>query len=126
MNLLGIDYGEKHIGLAIAVTSLAEPVVTIEKDMALKRIQELVEEYQIEQLVVGVSEGEMAIKSRRYGEYLSTELGLPVDFIDETLTSNESRLKVAQVGMKKSKREAKIDHYAAAILLQNYMDDKIF
>jgi len=122
MKLLGIDYGEKYIGLAVATTMLAEPVVTIEKDKALLRIAQLVDEFQIEQLVVGVSEGEMAEKSKIYGEVLAQQYHLPVVFVDETLSSSESRLKAAQMGMKKSKREGKIDHYAAALLLQDYID----
>lgn len=120
--LLGVDYGDKHIGLAVAVAPLAEPVVTIELEKAGSRISELVEEYQISTIVVGVSEGKMAERSKQFGENLAAEFKIEVVFHDETLTSQDARKMAAKSGKKKSVREAKIDHYAAAIMLQDYID----
>jgi putative Holliday junction resolvase len=123
MNLLAVDYGEKYIGIAIAQTPLAEPVVTVEKSHVTKKIIELIDYYQIDTLIVGISEGSMADKSRQFGNELHQLTGLPVKYVDETLTSSESRLQAAKAGFKKSKREAKIDHYAAALFLQDYIDN---
>lgn len=125
MNLLAVDYGEKYIGIAIALTPLAEPVVTIEKSHAIKKIIELIDHYQIDMLIVGLSEGSMAEKSRQYGHELEKLTSLPVTYVDETLTSADSRLQAAKAGIKKSKRETKIDHYAAALFLQDYIDSQI-
>lgn len=125
MNLLAVDYGEKYIGIAIALTPLTEPVVTVEKSHATKKIIELIDHYQIDTLIVGLSEGNMADKSRRFGDELEKLTGLPVKYVDETLTSSDSRLQAAKAGIKKSKREAKIDHYAAALFLQDYIDTQL-
>lgn len=67
----------------------------------------------------------MADKSRRFGDELEKLTGLPVKYVDETLTSSDSRLQAAKAGIKKSKREAKIDHYAAALFLQDYIDTQL-
>ena len=122
-HLLCIDYGDKHIGLAVATTLIAEPVATVLKPESLDHIQKLINEYNIRALVVGISEGQMAKKTREYAHELNQNFDLPIYFQDETLSSLETRKKMAQAQKKKSKRESKIDHYVATGILQDFIDE---
>lgn len=126
MNYLAIDYGDKYIGLAVATGPLAEPIATIKIDGALTTIMELAGQYAVDTIVIGISEGAMAKKTRDFAKKLETLTPIPIDFHDETLTSQETRLQIAQMGMKKSRRESKIDHLVAAAILQDYLDSKSF
>lgn len=121
-HILCIDYGDKHCGLAIATTSLAEPIETVSIDKALAKIKALISAYHIEELVFGLSEGKMAEKTRQFAATIGAETKLPIKFHDETLTSYDTRRRIAQAGAKKSKREQKIDHLVAAAILEDYLD----
>lgn len=120
--ILGIDYGEKHVGLAVTEGFLAEPVKTVPTRTALTEIMSLIDRYQVTRIMVGLSEGAMAQKTREFGLKLAQMTGLTVVYQDETLTSYETRLKMAKAGKKKQKREEKIDHLVAATILQEYLD----
>jgi putative transcription antitermination factor YqgF len=122
MNYLCVDYGLKHVGLAIATTPLAEPIATVPASQAVDRIAQLITDHQITQLVIGLSENQMAEKTRAFAGELARIFNLPVNFHDETLSSQETRQKMAQSGLKKSKREQKIDHLVAAAIIQDYLD----
>ncbi|MEK7497695.1 MAG: Holliday junction resolvase RuvX [Patescibacteria group bacterium] len=122
MTFLGIDYGRSKLGLAIAYGSLAEPLVVL-KSEELEKIKEIVKKEKVEKIIVGVSDGEMGKESRDFGLKLSQELGLPVDFQDENLSSIDAQRFAIEAGIKRSKRKALEDSYAAAVMLQNYLDN---
>ena len=119
--LLGLDYGQKHLGVALALGPLAEPLQLLPTASAFPQIQ-LIHQYQVDAIVIGLSEGQMAHTTHRFGQELQQATGLPVYYQDETLSSQETRLKLAQSGQKKSIREGKIDHLVAAAILQDYLD----
>lgn len=119
---LCLDFGLKHLGLAIADASLAKPLQTIPTNQALSQIQSLVHQYQIKSIVIGLSEGKMAQLTRLFGRQLSQLTHLPIYYHDETLTSYDVRVKAAQAGIKKSRRQGKLDHFAAAAILQDFLD----
>jgi putative Holliday junction resolvase len=130
MNYLCIDYGTKRVGVAIATTPIAEPLEIIPNstksmdDVAspfvFRRIQELLDLHAIEKIIIGISEERMAVQTRRFINELETSTSLPIEEMDETLTSYEAYQQMRP--MKKSKREGDRDHYAAATILQNYLD----
>lgn len=122
MNLLGLDYGDKHIGVAVATTFIAEPVKVILTQSALDIIHRYIEEYQIEAIVLGLSENETAQKTKHFAQQLSNQFHLPIYFQDETLSSQDTRRQLAKLGAKRSLRQAKTDHYVAATILQDYLD----
>jgi putative transcription antitermination factor YqgF len=122
MTHLCIDYGLAHCGLALGIEHIAEPLETVATAQALKRIEELVKIHQPQRIVIGLSEGDMAEKTKRFAESLQATMNIPIAFQDETLTSQEVRQQMAQSGMKRSRREAKIDHLVAARILQDYLD----
>jgi putative holliday junction resolvase len=131
MNILSIDYGTKRIGVAVATTPIAQPlgIITNSKsprltdiitDQALQQIIKLIKEFEVEKIVVGISEGEMATKTRAFIESLKTKVSIPIEEIDETLSSVEATFSMKH--MPKQKRQGDRDHLAAAIMLQEYLD----
>ena len=131
MNLLCLDYGTNRIGVAVAITPIAEPVgiitntksprlTDIVSDAALDQIQKLISEFAIEKIIVGISEGLMADKTRIFIEKLKMRTDLPIEEIDETLSSVSAD--DAMDHMRKSKKAKGRDHVAATIILQDYLD----
>ncbi len=122
MNYLGLDYGDKHIGVAYATTFVAEALEIIPHHKAIPRLSELLHAHKIDAIVLGISENQMGEKIREFARLLSDTFHLPVHFQDETLSSQDTRRQMAIQGVKKSVREAKTDHYVAAAILQDYLD----
>ncbi len=125
MRILGIDYGRKKIGLALADGPLAEPwkVIRVESAKeALKKVIEVIKVIQVEKIVVGISEGEMGEESKEFSISLSRSLSVPVETFDETLTTQEAQKLSTEAGVKRKKRRGLEDAYAAAVMLQNYLD----
>lgn len=126
---LGIDYGTKRVGIALATTSLAEPLVVLANTpRLLEELLQLIQEHRPATLVIGLSEKEMAAQTRRFGQLLQVHLQqhmtqLPkIVFADETLSSVEVYEKLHQGGKRDIKQKGPIDHYAAAHILQEYLD----
>jgi putative Holliday junction resolvase len=139
-----MDYGRARIGLAIAdaETALAAPLATlvrINRNEDMRRLRELVREHGVKQIVVGLplrldgTRGEMAEEAARFGQRIHKQIGLPVEMVDERLTSWEAeRLLEEQQGRtihatsskKRQKENAKpgVDAMAAALILKEYLD----
>jgi len=122
MIYLGIDYGEKRIGLAKGQDdpAVATPFKTITNDEnVFGAIKEIVNQESIEKIVVGVpvsldgKEYDFAKKIREFGARVGESTGAPVIFVDETLTTDE-----ASQGP-----SGDIDASAAALILQSFLDE---
>jgi putative Holliday junction resolvase len=125
MRILGIDYGRKKIGLAISESSLAEPLkVLIYRDIEIlnEEIKKIAQEFRIEKIVVGVSEGKMAEETKEFGKKLEKSLKIPAVFQDETLTTSEAQSLSIKAGIKRKKRKKLEDAYSATLILQSYLD----
>lgn len=125
MKILGIDYGRNKIGLAIAEGKLAEPLEVIRyKDtkILVNRLERIVAENSVEKIVVGISEGKMGLESKKFSLSLSEGLGVPIETYDETLSTQEAQKLSIESGMKRSKRKSLEDAYAAAVILQDYLN----
>lgn len=123
MRVLGIDFGIAKIGVAIADNGLAQPVRVIKNHQeTLMKVARLVKQKKIERIVVGVSEGRIGQKAKEYGKQLGKMTGVGVFFQDETLTTREAIAKMIEAGKKKKYRQEKEDAFAAAIILQAYLD----
>lgn len=119
MKILGIDYGESKIGLAVSESSLAYPLRVLrikEGDDPIKKIKDIAEEEGIDKIVVGISEGVTGEKSKEFAEKLGAET------FDETLTTQSAQELSREAGIKRKKRKDMEDAYAASIILQNYLD----
>jgi len=127
MRLLGIDFGRAKIGLAISEGFLAEPYSVIryeqEKEL-LEKIKVLVDKEKIDKVVVGVSEGKSAEEATSFGEKLR-ELGLEIIFFDETLSTVSAQELSREAGMKRKKRKALEDAFAASVMLQSFLDSNV-
>lgn len=122
--ILGIDYGIKKIGLAMAEGKLAMPlkVLKIESQkQAIEKIKKIAEEEKIEKIIIGVPEGEMGKQIMEFSRKLEKEFSIPVKTWDETLTTKDAQRLSLEAGIKRKKRKELEDAYAAALILKNYL-----
>ena len=136
MRVLGIDYGERRIGLALSdpTGTIASPLETLTyrqgKRPPLHAIEEIARLRGVERIVVGLplelsgAETERCQVVRRIGGELGARLGIPVDYVDERMTSVRAQRAVRALGLRRSERERKerIDAAAAALILQAWLD----
>jgi putative Holliday junction resolvase len=136
MRVLGIDFGERRIGLALSdpTGTLASPLPTVKrragKRPPLKTLEELVHDHAVEAIVLGLpltpegTESDWTRTIRDVGEALSKRTGLPVYFVDERFTSARAERAVRSLGLPKHKREQKerVDAAAAVLILQSWLD----
>ena len=134
--LMGLDVGSRTVGVAVSDelgwTAQGVEIVPInedEQDFNITRIKELVDQYGVVGVVVGLpknmnnTSGPRVDASRAYGDLLVQQLGLPIDFQDERLTTVEAeRMLVEEADTSRRKRKQVIDKLAAALILQNYLD----
>jgi putative Holliday junction resolvase len=128
---LGIDFGEKRIGLAVSEGTLAVPLTTLRRKddrSALEEIAGIARREGIERLVVGEprgldgTRGTAAVRARRFGERLAARTGLPLEMVDEALTSVEAAERLRAAGIDPRRHPEKLDAVAAQILLQEALD----
>ena len=151
--ILALDYGRARIGLAIADAEvrLAKPLTTLERinrNEDMRRLREVAREQGVTQIIVGLplrldgSHGEMAEEASRFAERVRKQIGLPVEMIDERLTSWEAERLLEEQGgrlmkpparmasgkdlhpsKRKPKTEGKmsVDALAAAVMLKEYL-----
>jgi putative transcription antitermination factor YqgF len=118
---LAIDFGTKRIGLAITRGSLAEPLEIVTNDQqAISKIKNICQREQVKQLLVGISENTMAELTKDFAQKLQEQIGLPMFFADETLSSHSVIQKLKTNTHKK--RSGDIDHFAAAVILEEWME----
>ena len=133
--LLGLDIGSKRIGVAISdeLGMLASPVAMVlrgRNDRA--EFRALIAEWKPDKLVAGLPtglsgrEGPQAAETRVYADALAAELGLPLDYWDERLSSAVAERSLIESGVRRDKRKEKIDAMAAAVMLQGYLDNQRF
>jgi putative Holliday junction resolvase len=119
MNYLGLDYGEKHVGLAITSGPLAEPLATIDTSKIVDSIKSLVIKHNIAGIVLGVIEDNPHPALKTLAHDLSV-LNVPVYFVDETLTSHDAR--TALLHTTKTKRKNLEHAISAVLILQAWLD----
>jgi putative Holliday junction resolvase len=134
--LLGLDYGQKRIGLALSdpTRTIASPLTTLIRRVGKRppwpAIGRIVEENQVVAAVIGLplgldgEEGEWAEEVRRFGDEFTRRLELPVHWIDERLSSVRAEQAIRSLGLKRAQREAKsrVDDAAAALILHAFLD----
>lgn len=126
MKLLGIDFGQKHLGLAIAEeeTGLASPFKVIGSDLAV--LKKILEEEKIGKIIIGLpkslgnSENEQYKEAQAFVELLKQESSLPIETADERLSTVMANRLMGE-DKKKGERD---DAVAAMLILQGYLDKK--
>jgi putative Holliday junction resolvase len=131
--LLALDVGEKRVGVALCdeTQTLARPLLTLNrasKKEDFAKIATLCREHAIEKVIVGLpktlrgEEGPQAQRVRRYAIELQAALGLPIEFWDERYSTVEANDLMAATTRKLSGKY-EIDAFAAAVILQEYLDE---
>jgi putative Holliday junction resolvase len=135
MRLLGIDYGMKHIGIALSdpqeIMAIPLDTILVRPDGShIKAIHKIVDSYQVEKVVVGLpfnmdgSLGAAGDEVIRWGKHLEEALGLPVVFWDERLTTSEAHEILIKLKVKGKRRKHIVDKIAASIILKGYIDSE--
>ena len=125
MRILGIDYGRRKIGLAIADGPLAEPLKILRyNDIKIlsEELEKIINKEKIEKVVVGISEGQMADETKKFISVISHKLSVQIETFDETLTTHEAQELSLKAGIKRKKRKELEDAYAACVMLQLYLE----
>ena len=137
MRCLGIDYGEKRIGLAygddLGVATPLAAAVEADFEGRLWRIRELVEERGITDFVVGFPynmDGSIGFKAREVEVFigqLETGFSLPVHRVDERLSSRAAQDALGLRGQREraARKSGIVDSAAAALILQDWLDQRI-
>lgn len=136
MRIMGLDFGSRTVGVAISdplgYTAQGIEIIRRERENKLRRtlarIEELIQEYQVESIVLGFPKnmnntiGDRAEKSLEFQETLKKRTGLPVVMWDERLTTVEANRTMMESGIRRENRGEYVDELAAMFILQGYLD----
>ena len=140
MRIMGLDYGSKTVGVAIsdAMRITAQGIEIIRRKdenklrQTLARIEELIEEYEVTEIVLGLpknmndTEGERVQKTLAFKEALERRTGLEVVLWDERMSTVASERVLMEGNVRREDRKTYIDKMAAAFILQGYLDYQSF
>ncbi|KAB1437727.1 Holliday junction resolvase RuvX [Candidatus Galacturonibacter soehngenii] len=136
MRIMGLDYGSKTVGVAISdslgYTAQGIEIVRRKSENKLRqtlaRLEQLIEEYEVEEIVLGFpknmdnSVGDRGIKSLEFKEMLERRMNLPVTMWDERLTTVEADRTMIEGQIRREDRKLYVDKLAAVFILQGYLD----
>ena len=136
MRIMGLDFGSKTVGVAISdallVTAQGIEIIRRKEENKLRqtlaRIEELLVEYEVEEIVLGLpknmnaTEGIRAELTMEFKEKLERRTGLPVHMWDERLTTVAADKTMMEAGIRREKRKDYVDMIAATLILQGYLD----
>ncbi|MEE8638648.1 MAG: Holliday junction resolvase RuvX [Candidatus Margulisiibacteriota bacterium] len=137
MRILGIDFGEKRIGVAISdpLGLTAQAVAVIGKGESFKQdineLNKIIKKYGgVDEILVGLPKtmaGEIGVQARKVLEFveaLKNAFKIKISTWDERLTTVEAEKTLISAGLSREKRKKVIDKSAAAYILQGYLDRK--
>ena len=136
MRIMGLDFGSKTVGVAISDPLLitAQGIEIIERKeenklrKTLARIEALILEYEVEEIVLGLpknmndSIGERAKLTMEFKDKLARRTGMPVALWDERLTTVAANKAMVEAGIRREHRKEHVDKIAACLILQGYLD----
>ena len=134
--IMGLDYGSKTVGVAVSdpLWIIASGIEIIRRKSENKlrqtyaRIEELVKEYDISLIVLGLPKhmnddiGDRALLSMQFREDLIRRTGLDVIMYDERMTTIQADRVMDELGIKGAQRKEYVDQIAAEFILQSYLD----
>ena len=135
MRILAVDPGSKRVGIAISDPSgtIAQPLTTVDAEPAdtlAARLAEIATQNEATRIVMGLprrldgSYGPEARAARELADAVRKASGLPVELLDERLTTVAAERSMIAAGARRAKRRATVDRVAAALLLQSHLDRK--
>jgi putative Holliday junction resolvase len=130
---LGVDYGSKRIGVAVSdalgiAATAVELIEGMSPQQAAQRIAAIAKDRDAKVLVVGMpvnmdgSEHASAAAVRAFADLCAKAAGLPVEFVDERLTTRQAERALWHAGLTQKDRKSRVDKVAAALLLQAWLD----
>ncbi len=136
MRIMGLDFGSKTVGVAISdallITAQGVEIIRRKEENKLRqtlaRIEELIVEYEVEEIVLGLpknmnaTEGVRVELTMEFKEKLERRTGLPVHLWDERLTTVAADKAMMEAGVRREKRKDYVDMIAATLILQGYLD----
>lgn len=136
MRIMGLDFGSKTVGVAVSdellITAQGLEIVRRKSEgklrQTLARIEELIQEYQVEKIVLGYpknmnnSEGIRCEKTLEFKEMLERRTSLPVELWDERLTTVAADRAMMEASIRREDRKNYVDKIAAVFILQGYLD----
>lgn len=136
MRIMGLDFGSRTVGVAISdpllITAQGIEIIERKEENKLRktyaRIEELIAEYEVEKIVLGLpknmndSLGERAQCSMEFKDKLERRTGLPVELWDERLTTVAADKAMMEAGIRREHRKKHVDKIAACFILQGYLD----
>ena len=139
MRIMGLDYGSKTVGVAISdellLTAQGKEIIRRNEENKLRktlaRIEQLIQEYGVEKIVLGLplnmdeSVSERSQLCLEFKDKIERRTGIPVDMLDERLTTVEADEIMDEAGIKGKKRKEYVDMMAAQIILQDYLDNRL-
>lgn len=131
--IMGVDLGEKRIGISISdeLLTIAQGLCFIEKKSDkedIRAISEIAEKHSVKEIVVGRplnmdgSTGQMAEKAQVFAEKLQNALGIEVGLWDERLSTVEAEKILIKGGVRRKGRRKVVDQISASLILQGYID----
>lgn len=131
--MLGLDIGGRRIGVAISdeLGLVASPVAMVLRGPGVAReLRDLVTKYGAIRLIAGLPvgmsgrEGPQAAEVRAYTDAIAIDVGLPLEYWDERLSTSIAERSLIASGTRRDKRRQRIDAAAAAVILQSYLDHR--
>lgn len=132
MRVLGLDIGERRIGVAVSDPQrrVASPLRVLDAAVLRdpRKLADIVSEYEIDLIVIGLplsldgGEGPQAKRIRSVGTRIADEVGVAIEYIDERLTSAEASRAMGRAGLSEKEKRGRVDMVAAALFLQSYLD----
>lgn len=136
MRIMGLDFGSKTVGVAISdellITAQGIEIIRRKEEnklrQSLARIEALIEEYGVEEIVLGYpknmnnTEGERVELTNEFKEKLERRTGLTVVLWDERLTTVAADRFMMEAGIRREERKEHVDRIAATFILQGYLD----
>jgi putative Holliday junction resolvase len=132
--VLAVDWGQRRFGVAISDPSrlIAQPLTTLtrrpKQRAPLAALAELAAGHGATSIVVGLpltlegEEAEAAHEAREFGEALARRTGLPVEFVDERLSTAHALKSARRAGVKDRDSRSRLDQMAAVAILQGWLD----
>ncbi|PKQ16171.1 MAG: Holliday junction resolvase RuvX [Actinobacteria bacterium HGW-Actinobacteria-7] len=135
MRVIGLDIGEKRIGVAVSDPSqtVASPLVVLDAARVrgdARELLRLVEDYEAGCIVVGLplsldgTEGPQATHVRVVAARLASVIPIPFEYFDERHSSSQARRALTLGGVSERRQRGAVDSVAAALFLQNYLDSR--
>jgi len=131
VKILGLDFGEKRIGVSFTegdLVSSLETIVYVNRREAINKIAKICREIEIERIVIGMPAGNLKSEDlvRSFALEINKIIELPIAYEDESLTSCEAEriLKKQKINHRSEKYKQEIDRLSAKMILEQYLNDK--